>query len=239
MAFIFIATPMFAGMCTGLYTQSLINTIFSLSNEGHEITYGVTSNQSLITHARNTLVNSFLKTNATHLMFIDADMRYIGQDLLQMLKADKDVICAVCPKKEIDWEHVADAVKKGVLPKDLNKYSGSFTACLANGEAKVSTPVFEPLEVDAGGTGFMLIKRHVFEILKPACPQFIEGKLGEEYWVTKYFDTSINPETNKLLSEDYHFCHLWRRMGGKVYVAPWLKIAHVGTYTFDGELMGD
>jgi hypothetical protein len=236
MAFIFIGTPMYAGMCTGLYTQSLINTIFACSNKGHEISYGLTSNQSLITHARNTLVHSFLKTNATHLMFIDADMRFSGQDVLQMLEADKDIICAVCPKKEIDWENVASAVKKGVPFNELNRHSGSFTACLTNKETKITVPTYESLEVDACGTGFMLIKRHVFDTLKPLCPKFIEGKPGEEEWETKYFDTSINPETNKLLSEDYHFCYIWRKTGGKVYVAPWLKIAHVGTYVFDGEL---
>jgi hypothetical protein len=55
--------------------------------------------------------------------------------------------------------------------------------------------------------------------------------------ISEYFATSIEPETGRLLSEDYHFCYNWRKMGGKVWAAPWCQLSHIGTYAFDGRLI--
>jgi len=38
------------------------------------------------------------------------------------------------------------------------------------------------------------------------------------------------------LSEDYHFCNIYRKIGGKIYAAPWVQLAHIGTYCFEGQL---
>jgi hypothetical protein len=53
--------------------------------------------------------------------------------------------------------------------------------------------------------------------------------------VREFFATSID-HTGALLSEDYHFCELWRKHGGKVYANPFIKLEHVGTYTYTGNL---
>jgi hypothetical protein len=87
----------------------------------------------------------------------------------------------------------------------------------------------------------MLIKREVFEKLSPLVPTYmnnatdLSGKLGAEE-IKEFFTTSIEPETQHLLSEDYHFCRIWREAGGKIYAAPWAQLGHVGTYLFDGSL---
>jgi NDP-sugar pyrophosphorylase family protein len=56
------------------------------------------------------------------------------------------------------------------------------------------------------------------------------------YLIKEYFATSIEPESNRLLSEDYHFCKIAREAGFKVYAAPWAQFGHTGTYTFSGQL---
>jgi hypothetical protein len=61
--------------------------------------------------------------------------------------------------------------------------------------------------------------------------------LGEE--IHAFFDVSIEPGTNRLLSEDYHFCRVWREMGNDVWCAPWMVAAHVGTYKFEGKLLAE
>ena len=55
--------------------------------------------------------------------------------------------------------------------------------------------------------------------------------------ISEYFTTSIERPTNILLSEDYHFCKLARDNGIKVWAAPWVQLAHIGTYAFEGQLI--
>jgi len=61
---------------------------------------------------------------------------------------------------------VAQAVRDGVPPEELHQHSGSFVVNLITGPAgTVSADVDGLFEIGGGGTGFMLIKRGVFEAL--------------------------------------------------------------------------
>jgi len=88
----------------------------------------------------------------------------------------------------------------------------------------------------------MVIKREVFEMLENKVPTYtndvvdLNGNLKADK-ILEYFATSIEPETNRLLSEDYHFCKLARDNGIKVWAAPWVQLGHMGTYLFDGKLL--
>lgn len=46
----------------------------------------------------------------------------------------------------------------------------------------------------------------------------------------------FNPDSNRVLSEDYHFCQHCRKLGVKVWMYPWIQTVHVGTYQFQGNL---
>jgi hypothetical protein len=113
---------------------------------------------------------------------------------------------------------------------------------LLDGAGTVTTPNNQPLEVLNAGTGCMLIKRRVFEVLEPITDSYmndvadLSGILQPEP-IHAFFDVTICPESDRLLSEDYHFCQTWRRAGGKVYVAPWVQLSHIGTYEFEGRLL--
>jgi hypothetical protein len=114
---------------------------------------------------------------------------------------------------------------------------------LVDYQGEVTVPVNEPVEIFNGGTGFMLIKREVFEKLKDHVPTYLNdvldlaGTIGQRDEIHEFFATSIEPGTQRLLSEDYHFCRIWREIGGKVYAAPWCNLAHIGTYAFEGKLI--
>jgi hypothetical protein len=88
----------------------------------------------------------------------------------------------------------------------------------------------------------MLIKREVFLALKDKVPTYtndmilIIDKNPQKKIIHEYFATSIDEESNRLLSEDYHFCKLARQNGFKVYAAPWAQLTHSGTYNFSGQL---
>jgi hypothetical protein len=204
--------------------------------------YAHMMNESLITRARNTLAYDFLDTDATHLMFIDADITFNPADIISMVKADKDIICGLYPKKEMNWKTVAEAVKSGVEYQDLPSYTGSFVVNLVGDAAQATGDVNEPMEIDNGGTGFMLIKRNVFETLKPTVQTYtndqilIVDKNPVKKIIHEFFATSIDEVSNRLLSEDYHFCKIARKAGFKVYAAPWANLSHSGTYNFSGTL---
>jgi hypothetical protein len=240
---LFVATPMYGGLCVGGYTEGLLNCVQEFMRNGIQMYYGYMTNESLITRARNTLAYDFLDTDATHLMFIDADITFNPEDIVRMVNADKDIICGLYPKKEINWKTVADALKQGVDYKDLPNYTGSFVVNPANGATEVKGNLNEPMEIDNGGTGFMLIKRNVFEVLKDKVPTYtsdmilIVDKNPIKKIIHEYFATSIDEVSNRLLSEDYHFCKIARGVGFKVYAAPWAKLSHSGTYNFSGTLL--
>jgi hypothetical protein len=240
---LFVATPMYGGLCTGGYTMGVLNMAGEFSKAGIQMYYSYMMNESLITRARNGMAYDFMQSDATHLMFIDADITFNPADIVRMIQADKDIICGLYPKKEINWMLVADAVKKGVDYKDLHNYTGSFVVNLVGGARESTGNINIPMEIDNGGTGFMLIKREVFQTLQPTVPKYtndmilIVDKNPQKKIIDEFFATSIDEESgNRLLSEDYHFCKIARKAGFKVFAAPWANLTHSGTYNFSGTL---
>ena len=240
---LFVATPMYGGLCTGGYTMGVLNMAGEFGKAGVQMYYSYMMNESLITRARNGMAYDFLQSDATHLMFIDADISFNPADIIRMIQADKDIICGLYPKKEINWKLVHDAVQKGVDFKDLPNYTGSFVVNLVGGVTESTGNINSPMEIDNGGTGFMLIKREVFEALRPTVPKYtndmilIVDKNPQKKIIDEFFATSIDEESgNRLLSEDYHFCKIARKAGFKVYAAPWAQLTHSGTYNFNGTL---
>jgi hypothetical protein len=237
---VFICTPMYGGMCTGTYTLSLLQMQAAFAQLGLEAQVSAMMNESLITRARNALVHQFLKTDCTHLLFIDADISWTPADVLHMFKVNVDVICGVYPKKEINWHTVKAAVEAGVPVEQLKHHTGAWVINLVNYEGQVTVRADQPLEVFAGGTGMMLIKRKVFDKLGKTVPTYkndvgdTSGNMKDAEVIKEFFATSIEPETQRLLSEDYHFCRIWREAGGKVHAAPWMGLGHTGTYCFEG-----
>jgi hypothetical protein len=236
MAKIFIATPMYGGQCTGAYVQSLLGLVNLFSTMGHQVACAFMFNESLITRARNNMAHQFLQTDNDYLLWIDADIRFRAEDALRMLQADKDIIGGIYPKKEINWDMVRKAAVEGKA--NLQNYTGSFVVNTVNFENNITVPLNEPCEVFAIGTGFMLIKREVFEKMKEWTPQYRNDmnayKPGEKIYA--FFMDPICPDTGRFLSEDYFFCNEWRRHGGKIYAAPWCQLGHMGSYMFEGML---
>ncbi len=83
---IFIATPMYGGQCTGVYTQSLMNLIGVLSNQGYKTSVSLMFNESLVTRARCNMAHEFLKSDADYLFWIDADIAFKPEDALNTYK---------------------------------------------------------------------------------------------------------------------------------------------------------
>lgn len=243
---LFVATPCYGGMTLGLYSKSCLDLQATCIQYGIECRFSFIFNESLITRARNYLVDEFLRSDCTHLLFIDADIQFNPQDVIALLAIDRDIIGGPYPKKTINWSNIVTAVKnhgnnKDFNPQDLDQITGDFVFNPVPGTT--SFKVTEPVEVMEIGTGFMMIKREVFDTYKEKFPHlnYKPDHIGQanfdgSRYIHAYFDTVIDPQSHRYLSEDYMFCQNARAIGYQVWLCPWMKTVHVGTYGFQGDL---
>lgn len=241
---LFVATPMYGGMAHGLYVKSSLDLQNICTQYGIPIKFSFLFNESLITRARNYLVDEFLRSDSTHLLFIDSDIHYSPQDVIALIALDKEIIGGPYPKKAINWSNVAEGARRNpdLAPGELENLAGEYVFNVVKGTEQFS--VSEPLEVLEIGTGFMLIKREVFPKMEAAYPElrYKPDHVGQAHfdgsrYIHAYFDTIIDHGiSDRYLSEDYMFCQYWRKIGGKVWLCPWMKTQHVGTYAFTGNM---
>jgi hypothetical protein len=209
-----ICMPCYGGQLTEQCFMSYIKWANLCRQLNIDWTVETMTNESLISRARNTLTAKFLHTKeSTHLMFIDADIGWEPWHLLVMLDAQKDVIGGLYPMKSlpVKW-------------------------CVNGIPGQVEEPGANLVEVTKTGTGFLLIKRDVFEKLNahPATKPFnndIGLPVELNPYMKTYFDTAVRE--NRYYSEDWTFCENWRDIGGQVWVDKRILLRHVGTYTFD------
>lgn len=247
---LFVATPMYGGMAHGLYIKSCLDLQTTMIKYGIETKFSFLFNESLITRARNYLVDEFIRSEFTHLLFLDSDIHFNPQDVIALMALDKDVIGAPYPKKSINWGNVAEAARKhpNLEPKELEGLVGEYVFNVVKGTKQFS--VTEPLEVMEIGTGYMMVKRGVFDKMKDAYPMIHykpdhvgQANFDGSRYIHAFFDTVIDSKdsitgggSDRYLSEDYMFCQMWRKIDGKVFLCPWMKTQHVGTYAFTGNM---
>jgi len=231
-----IATPMYGGVCHGAYLKSMFALVNILGKKGYTVHYSELSNESLITRARNTLTEMFLRTYDDYLLFIDSDEGFDAAAVVKMIEEDVQLIGAAVPMKGINWNRVRSAAKEEKT--DLSKFTSIYNVNKSSEQKEIlkNNPK-NIVEVDYIGTGLMLIHRDVFQKLKEFTPSYRSDQMssgGISYGETVYdfWKTDIDPDSNRLWSEDYNFCNMWKRVGGKIYLAPYVKVVHVGTYWF-------
>ena len=246
---LFLATPMYGGNCVGMYTRAVADLAAICAKYQIPLQLYFLFNESLITRARNYCADEFLRSDATHMLFIDSDIGFNPQDVLALLaiqddESEYDVIGAPYPKKCISWEKVKQAVDKGFADEDpnkLEKFVGDYVFNPKNGQKEI--PIGEPVEVMEMGTGFMMIRRKTFDKYKKVFPHlhYKPDHIRTEAFdgsreIMAYFDCIIDPDSKRYLSEDYMFCYNVQKAGMRVWFCPWMQTQHVGTYVFGGSL---
>jgi hypothetical protein len=247
---LFLGVPMYGGNCVGMFAKSVADLSAICASHGIELRTYFLFNESLITRARNYIVDEFMRSDCTHLMFIDSDIGFDPRDVLALLslqsdESEYDVLAGPYPKKCISWEKIKMAVDKGVADEDpnvLEKYVGDFVFNPKGGGGNIRIDI--PIEVSEVGTGFMMTRRSTFEKFRDAYPQYSykPDHVRTEHFdgtreIHMYFQAEIEPVSKRYLSEDYWFCHYLQKIGGKIWYAPWMKLQHVGSYIFGGSLI--
>ena len=210
---IFVATPCYGSWLSEDYFHSILDLQNLCREENIALRIQTLGQESLVTRARNNLVaKGMANPTATHLMFIDADIGFETLDVYKLIASDKDVIGGLYPKKNYPVQYVINTI-----PGEEQQESGI-------------------QEVHDIGTGFLLIKRHVIEMmfqrytdLKYKNSLNLDTKF--EPFMYALFDTWLLPDGN-YLSEDYTFCKRWKDMGGKIFAHNDVRLRHSGYHTF-------
>lgn len=239
---VLIATPCYGGVTHVLYNQSVRWLMATFQKYGIRHQVLETSTESLIPRARNAFGShvAFDKDphgeNYTHLLFIDADIGFHPDNVVQMIGYDKDIVALPYPCKDINWAQIVRAVQKGVTEPDLLSRMGSRPIVNTNGQA-IQFNTSQPVQFPQLGTGLLLIKRKVLlEFAKDPARKYTlmagERKFGEREHGCDFFQIGINPETRYYDSEDYRFCLDARKMGFETWLLPWAITNHTGNYSF-------
>jgi hypothetical protein len=152
-----------------------------------------------VDHMRNLQVKRFLESDCTHLFTIDSDCVPQNETIQKLLERNLPIVVAPTPAY-IDN-------KLGLLVGDRN----------TNADYKKGEPLYrqhQPLtglqECDAVGGSGLLIKREVFEAIKPP-----------------YFKFEYDDDGYSVLSEDLYFCNKVRAAGYKIYADCDLVQSHI------------
>jgi hypothetical protein len=236
---IFLATPCYGGQVGIHYLNAVVALQGACEARGVGLTVELLENDALITRARARLAHRFLShPDATHLLFVDADIGFAPAAALRLLDAGKALAGGVYPLKGLDWGKVRAAAQAGAA--DLMARSLGYVIRF------IPTPD-SSVEVENGfakvayvGTGFLMIRRSVVEALGKAHPELVADLSDLEPGgraVPMLFDTMIEPETGQHLSEDYAFCRRWRDAGGEIWADVESRLTHVGHAAYSGSLI--
>ena len=211
---LFVAAPMYGGQCAGMFARSVADLSALCTHYGIQVRFYFLFNESLITRARNYCADEFMRSNDTHMIFIDSDIGFNANDVIAMLalqddESPYDILAGPYPKKCISWEKIKMAVDKGFAdenPGNLEKFVGDYVFNPANGTKSIRLD--QPVEVLEAGTGFMMIRRNTFEKFAEAYPhqQYRPDHVRTEHFdgsreIVAYFDTPIDHKRTNISNE--------------------------------------
>ena len=197
-----------------------------------------------ITIARNTMASHALREkHVTHLLFVDDDMSFEGDAVIDLLRADKDIIGYIYPKRLFSHEQFYAAAQAG---KSFDEASTAALDFVHRHLPNTTLQITEGLCQVAGiGMGLCLIKLDTFRtmIAKGVVNMPEPGKMENSGGffdgpVTGFFDPVFSKEAGRYLSEDLSFCDRWiNQCGGEVWAKVDRKIGHIGMQMFAGNYM--
>jgi hypothetical protein len=231
---LFVATPMYGGMCYGEYTKSIANLVSYCINKNIKLTYQNIINESLITRGRNLLVAQFLETSCSHLLFIDADIGFDNDGIDLLLQAENkisriDIVAGAYAKKSLNFERL---LNQNSL-ESIKLIKSKIIDFAANSPIKQNNHN-DLIEVSETGTGFMLISKElILKIIESNKIKFYKSDIGvhsNNKQIYDFFQCAVLVE--RYLSEDYFFCNLAKEFGSHIYIDPRIRLTHWGTYVY-------
>lgn len=217
---ILIGIPAYGGNVCEKTLTGVYETTRDLVRKGISVELITVVNDSLIPQARSNLANFFYhNTDATHLLWVDADIGFHGEDVQKLMALDTEFAAATYPKKVLPIRYSCALPKKGIV------WNKEHTA----------------IEVSRVGSGFVLLRRSAFSRIAERFPELRYTPRSESRQVSKkeieasfhYYETCKDKD-GILVGEDYAFCDRFRQAGGTIWMRPDIVLSHVGSHVFTG-----
>jgi hypothetical protein len=237
-----VATPCFGGQVASIYANSIFQlqrAARAMSNLNLKIE--LRDGDALITRARANLVTLFLDDpTTTHLLFVDADIGFTTEHVFRLIECGADVVAGVYPIKRVNW----DKAKRAIDGKRPNVPAAALDYVLEIEDPDHVAVVNGFTRVRYAGTGFLMIRRHVFEKMC-AHPAYAPLQFFREHSLDKLagspnrfalFESMIDPASGTYLSEDFAFCKRWTDLGGEIWADLQSRLDHVGPTVYHGEI---
>jgi hypothetical protein len=198
---VMLATPSYDAPAAS-YTFAIARSREALTEAGIQSAYLLLQGLCHVDDARNAIVRHFLASDCTDLMFLDADVDWEPQALVQICKRDIDLVGGVYPYRREGGENMPVRLLDG------------------------STQIVDGLlEVDGLPTGFMKIKRHVLERMAKSRPRYFD-KLERTALI---FDRPTPGDDMTRWGGDVDFCNRWKAMGGRMFAEAEIRLGHKAT----------
>jgi hypothetical protein len=231
-----VATPAHGEIFYSPYVQSLLRLQRALFQRNWAMRHATVS-YAYVGEARNFLLTRwFDKTDATHLLFVDADMGFEPQLILDMIAFDKPVIGVIYTKRQVDLQKLAALSAKG-LPAD-RAVARAHDFIVRRLRGRPPRRVKGYVEVEGCGTGIMLIRRDVVATMLKTLPQINDTKAKTSSPLAVGLDRLIrafdNIEVDGVpLMDDFAFCYRWQALcKGELWAREDQAVTHIGLHKF-------
>ena len=245
---LYLGMPMYGGMLGENTLHGVLGLQAWTTRNSVGMKLQTMGNESLITRARNTIVSMFLDDKdyiGTHLLFIDADIGFVPKNIERLIRADKDIVCGIYPRKCIHWDKIRGVLKENpnISNEELEYRSLGYNLNFVDPKnIRIEEGFCEVMEA---ATGMMLIKRDVFDKMKKAYPErkYNSDQIvnGQQWRSDNCYDLfgvgKIDwDKEERYLSEDYYFSRLWSNIQGKIYADVSAPLTHQGNMHFKGHV---
>lgn len=206
------------GLSDATVTMAMNNVYFEISR---------VAGSSLLPHARNSLVDMFLKSRCQRLLMVDADQGWGKDSIFRLLQSPKLIVGGITPHKRFpinfnfkplkeDEHYFKDLVNKS--PEEFMEY------------AKAKADPLGLIEVEHIGTGFLMIDREVFNILKDQVGEYVAFDNNDRVKHKEFFEMS--GKTGHYKGEDWFFCELAKKNKIPLYINANVILSHLGAHEF-------
>lgn len=237
-----IMTPSHDGKFFQNYVVSMLGLVSESQRRGMRLQAYLHQGESLVTRARNNCVANFLANPQwTHLFWIDADIGFSAEAAFRLLLSDHDVASGVYPLKREGWpdEGVPAGTTQAAFEATYTRYTVNASPAPGTGRIDLDVQPDGFMRMQEAPTGFMVIKRRVFERIMAAYPdlRYVPDSIGvpDQGLHYRFFDVMVDPVSRRYLSEDYGFCRLWTGLGEHVYVDANSNLSHQGAKLYRGD----
>ena len=213
---LFIGIPAYDHKVSLKQAISLMRFAQQAPAHGIDVSIGSICGCSVVSRARNLLVQDFLESDATELFFVDADINFQPEDVFRLMA----------------WVSEPNIGIAAGIPC-ARKSEKTYIVTLDDDNDQVVMNHMGLVRAKRVATAFMMIKRKVIEDLIERNPQWKYHDSRSERDLSAVFDFMV--KDNTYVGEDYLFCDRAREIGYEVWVDPTIKLGHMGVQEYEGD----